>query len=76
LLDGVAADDGVLDTVRDVVTQNFFLDPSQRGARGRDLRDDVDAVPIILEHAGETADLTLDAAQALQTGSFRILGHA
>ena len=37
--------------------------------RGRgDLGEDVDAVLVLLDHAGDAADLTLDAAQTLQVG--------
>jgi hypothetical protein len=59
-----------------VVTQNFFLDTSQCRAYGGDLRDDIDAVAIILDHAGEAADLTFNPAQALQAGGFRVFRHA
>ena len=76
LLSGVSGDNGVLDTVGDVITQNFLLDASQCRAYGGDLRDDIDAVAIILDHAGEAADLTFDAAQALQAGGFRAFRHA
>ena len=44
----VAARDCVLDAMGDVVLQNLFLDPAQRGAHRRDLRHDVDAVAILL----------------------------
>jgi len=72
----ITADDGVLDTVRDMVTQDFFLDAPQCRADGRDLRDDVDAIAVFLDHAGKTSHLAFDAVQTLQTGSFRMLGHA
>ena len=53
LLGGVAADDGVLDAMGDVLSQDLLLDAPQRGADGGDLCDDVDAVAILLDHAGE-----------------------
>ena len=76
MLSGVSADNGVLDTVGDVVTQNFLLDASECRAYGGDLRDDIDAVAVFLDHAGEAANLTFDAAQAFQAGGFRVFRHA
>ena len=64
----IARYDRVLHTVRDVIAQHFVLDPSQSGARRSDLGDDIDTVPILLDHARETPHLTFDAAQAFQTG--------
>ena len=75
LLVGIAADDGVLDTMPDVVAKDFLLDPSQRRPNGRDLRDDVDAVAVLVDHAREAAHLPLDAAQALQARWFGRLVH-
>jgi len=65
----------VLDTVGDVVAQNFLLDPPQRRPHRADLRDDVDAVAVVLDHAGETAHLALDAAQSFDGRSLAVPGH-
>ena len=51
LLALVAAGDRVLDAMADVVAQDLLLDPPQRGAHRRNLRDDVDAVAVLLDHA-------------------------
>jgi hypothetical protein len=51
LLVGITTYDCVLDAMRDVLAQDFFLDTFQRRAHSRDLRDDVDAVTILLDHA-------------------------
>jgi hypothetical protein len=40
----VAAGDGALDAMADVIAQDLFLDPPQRGTDRRNLRDDVDAI--------------------------------
>ena len=64
----VAGSDGVLDAVRDMVAQDLLLDALERRSGGGDLRDHVDAVAVFLDHAGETADLTFDAAEAFETG--------
>ena len=47
----VAAGDGVLDAMRDVVAENFLLGAAQRRPDRRDLRHDVDAVAVFLDHA-------------------------
>ena len=49
----------MLDAVRDMVAQDFLLDPAQGGARRRNLRDHVNAITVILDHAGEAANLAL-----------------
>ena len=47
----------------DMIAQDLFLDPAQRSAHRADLGDDVDAVALVLDHAGEAAHLALDAAE-------------
>ncbi len=69
----VAAGDGVLDAMGDVIAENLLLGPAQRRAHGGDLGDDVDAVAVVADHAGEPADLALDAAQALDNRRFCVL---
>src|SRR5690348_13608980 len=72
----VAGRDGVLDAMRDVLAQDLLLDAAQRRAHGADLRDDVDAVAIVLDHARKPAHLALDAAQPLEIGALAVLLHA
>jgi hypothetical protein len=48
----------------DMILQYLLLDPPQRSAYRRDLRDDVDAVAVTLDHAGDPAHLTLDPVEA------------
>src|SRR6185437_2873847 len=60
----------------DVLAQDLLLDTAQRGAHGADLGDDVDAVAVLFDHARETADLPLDAAQALQVAALAVRLHA
>ena len=52
-----------VDAMRDVVAQDFLLDAAQRRAHRADLRDDVDAVAVVLDHAREAAHLALDAVE-------------
>src|SRR5882757_6051351 len=72
----VARRDRVLDAMGDMVAQDFLLDPAQRRPRRRDLRDDVDAVAVVLHHAGEAANLALYPVQPFQDGSLDLLAHA
>src|SRR5262245_59976116 len=66
----------MLDAMGDVVLQHLLLDPPQRGANRRDLRDDVDAVAVPVDHFREAADLALDPAQAFLTGCLDVFPHA
>jgi len=56
----VAGRDRVLNAVRDMVCEDFLLRPSKRGSNSRNLRNDVDAIAVILNHAGEASDLAFD----------------
>ena len=58
--------DRVLDAMRHVIAQDFLLDPAQRRAHRADLRHDVDAVAVVLDHAGKPAHLAFDALQPLE----------
>ena len=71
----VVADNSLFDAMRDVLTQDFLLNASERSSDGGDLRDDIDAVAIFLNHAGETTNLALDAAQALDGRRFGRFAH-
>ena len=59
----------------DVIAQHFLFDPAQGGADRRNLRYDVDAIAVFLDHAGETSDLALDAVEAFETGGFGLFLH-
>ncbi|MGY2811667.1 transposase-like protein [Bradyrhizobium sp. USDA 4506] len=56
----VAGRDRMLDAMRHMIAQHLFLDAAQRRARGRDLRHHVDAIAVVLDHGGQSADLTFD----------------
>jgi len=72
----VAARDRAFDAMRHMIPQHFFLDTAKRRAHRRNLRDDVNAVTVLVDHLGEAADLALDPAQAFLTGSLDVLTHA
>src|SRR5262245_10646187 len=56
----------MLDAIRHVIGKDFLLHCAQRRPHCGNLCDDVDAVAVRLDHSSETADLTLDALQALK----------
>ena len=49
---------------------------TQCRAHGADLRDDVDAVAVLFDHAREAAHLAFDAAQPFEVGALAVLLHA
>lgn len=71
----VAARDRVLDAMRDVILQHFFLNPAQRRAHGGDLRDDIDTVAIFIDHAREPAHLAFDPVETFLAGRLDVLSH-
>lgn len=72
----VAACNGVLDTVGDVIAKDHFLGATQRRSHRRDLRCDIDAVAILLDHPGQPTDLPFYAPEPSQYGGSGILLHA
>ena len=66
LLGLVAGGDRVLDAMADMVAKYLFFKTPQCRAHRRDLRDDVDAVAVLVDHARQAADLALDPAQTLR----------
>ena len=71
----VARGNGVLDAMGDVVAQDFFFGATQCRAHGGDLRDDVDAVAVLFDHARETAHLAFDPVEPLEAGFLDIVAH-
>src|SRR5215472_12245401 len=66
----------MLDAMGDVVAQYLFLDAAERGANRRNLRHDVDAIAILLDHLREAANLALDPAEAFLNGCLDVPAHA
>ena len=75
LLDLVARGDRAFDAVGDVIAQDFLLGAAQRRTHGRDLRDDVDAVAVLLDHLREATNLALDPAETFSDGCLDVLAH-
>src|SRR4051794_31333930 len=65
-----ALGDGVGDAVPEVLVEQRQGHRLQRPGRGGDLRQDVDAVLVLVDHALQPADLTFDPAQATQVRLF------
>ena len=76
LIDLVTGSDRMLDAMSDVVAQNLLLGASQCRAHGGDLGDNVNAVAVILDHAGEAADLAFDPAEPSKAGVLDLAFHA
>jgi hypothetical protein len=55
----------MVDAMGNMIAQNFLFDPAQPCPHRRDLRDNVDAVPVVLDHFGEAAHLPLNPAEPL-----------
>ena len=49
----------------DMVAKNFLFETPQSSTHRRDLRYDVDAISVLLDHSGESSDLPLDSDEAL-----------
>ncbi len=63
------------DAMRHMLTKDLFFDAPQRRAHGADLRADVDAIAVVLDHAGQAPHLALDAAQPLERRGVAVFGH-
>ncbi len=66
----------MFDAMGDVIAQNFLFDAAKGCAHGGYLSNDIDAVSPLLDHLGEAADLTFDAAEAFEAGGFCLFLHA
>lgn len=75
LFGSIARNDRILDAMSDMVAQNLFLHASKRRACRRNLRNDIDAIPIFLDHPGKTADLAFNPIEPLKTGLLEVLVH-
>ena len=72
----VAGSDGVRDAMRNMIGKDFLLGTAQSGTRRRELRDDVDTVAIVLDHARQPAHLALDPLQPLEHRCLGIRAHS
>ena len=63
-------------TVLQVIAERLLLDLVEGRAHGADLGQHVDAVAILLDHAGDAAHLALDAAEPGELGFLQSLIHA
>jgi heavy metal translocating P-type ATPase len=67
--------EGMRDAMLQVIAERLLLDAVEGGAHRADLRQHVDAVAILLDHARDAAHLTLDTAKASELGLLQSLIH-
>src|ERR1700722_15382238 len=72
LLGLIARRDRLFDAMGGVIGEDFLFGAAQRRAHRRKLRDDVDAIAVVLDHAREPTNLALDPLQPFQ---HRCLGN-
>lgn len=72
----VAAANRAFDAMRHVILEDLVLDLLQRRPDRLNLGQDVDTVAFVFDHPGDAAGLSLDAAQAGETGSVRCVIHS
>lgn len=65
LLGDIAGDDRVFDAMVEMVLQEVRFHARERGANGAQLREDIEAIALVLDHLRDTAHLPFDAAQAI-----------
>src|SRR5471030_2103174 len=71
-----AAMKGVRHAMLEMVVEDLLLDLVEGGTHRPHLVDDVDAVAVFLDHAGNAAHLALDAAQPGELGLLDPVIHA
>src|SRR5262245_3141965 len=76
LLLGLAAADGVVDAMLDMVLEHLVLYLLEGGAHGLQLGEDVDAVALLIDHPLDAAHLAFDAAQARAAGCLCLRLHS
>src|SRR5215468_61991 len=70
-----ASMEGVRHAVLQVIAQDLLLDLVECRPHRADLGQHVDAVAVLLDHAGDAAHLALDAAKPRPLGLFHFLVH-
>ena len=68
--------EGVRHAMLQMISQRLLFDFVQRGANGANLGQHVDAVAFFLDHAGNTAHLALDTAEACELRFLDFFVHA
>lgn len=66
LLGRVSAGNGMFDAMADMILEDCFFDAAQGGANRRNLRNNVNAISLVFDHARDATDLTLDLVEALE----------
>src|SRR6516162_7540260 len=71
----VAAIDRVLHAVSYVIPQDFLLDAAKCRPHSGNLGDDVDAIPILVDHLRESTNLAFDPVQPFFAGNLDVVSH-
>ena len=66
----------MLDAVTHMVTQNLFFHAAQCGSHRRNLRDNVDAVAVVLDHLLQPSHLALDTIEPASAGVLDVFAHS
>ena len=75
LIDLVAACNRVFDAKRHVISEYLFLNAPKRSTYSRDLRDDIDAIAVLLDHLRQAANLPFDTAEAFLARRLDVFSH-
>ncbi len=65
----------MLDAVTHVIAKDFLLDASQCGTHGGNLRYDIDAVAVLVNHSGKPAHLPFNSGQAFPGCILDVVAH-
>ena len=66
----VAACDGVLNAMADMIAEDFFFGAAKCCSSRQYLRHNIYAVAVLRNHSGQAPDLALDAAEPFKNGGF------
>lgn len=65
----------MLDTVTDMVLEDLLFQTPQRRAGRGDLSDDIDTIPVFLDHSPKPADLSFNPIEPLPGFRLDVLTH-
>ena len=75
LLGLITAFNRAFDAMADMIAQDRIFDLAQCGAHRRELRQNIDAIAVVLDHAGKTADLPCNSVEAFERFGLGFLLH-
>ena len=75
LINLVARGDREFDAMADVIAKDFLLETPQGRAHRGNLRDNIDAIPVLLDHSRQAAHLTLDPIETFGARRLDVFSH-